>query len=114
VAESSPIPVLLYTVPQFTGLPLPPTLPASLAAHPRVAGMKESSGDMGLLGRVLASVPDRFRVLCGSAPVLYPALCLGATGGVLAVACCAPRPAAALYRAFRAGDHERPAGSRRP
>jgi 4-hydroxy-2-oxoglutarate aldolase len=107
VAESSPIPVLLYTVPQFTGLPLPPTLPASLAAHPRVAGMKESSGDMGLLGRVLASVPDRFRVLCGSAPVLYPALCLGATGGVLAVSCCAPRPAAALYRAFRAGDHER-------
>ena len=106
VAEASPIPVLLYSVPQFTGLPLPPALPGSLAAHPQVAGMKESSGDIGLLGRVLASVPDRFRVLCGSAPVLYPALCLGATGGVLAVACCAPRPAAALYRAFRAGNHD--------
>ncbi len=105
VAEASPIPVLLYTVPQFTGLPCPPELPAALSAHPRMAGMKDSSGDVGLLGRILASVPDSFSVLCGSAPVLYPALCMGASGGVLAVACCAPRPAAALFRAVERDDH---------
>jgi len=105
VAEASPIPVLLYSVPQFTGLPFPLALAASMASHPRVAGMKESSGDVGLLGRILTSVPASFAVLCGSAPVLYPALCLGAAGGVVAVACCAPRPAAALFRAFEAGDH---------
>jgi 4-hydroxy-2-oxoglutarate aldolase len=107
VADASPIPVLLYTVPAFTGLPCPPTLPALLARHPRITGMKESSGDLGLLGRVLASVPASFQVACGSAPVLYPALCLGAVAGIVAVACCAPRPAAALYRAFCAGDHTR-------
>jgi 4-hydroxy-2-oxoglutarate aldolase len=67
--------------------------------------MKESSGDLGLLGRILASVPASFGVACGSAPVLYPALCLGAGAGILAVACCAPAPTAALYRAFLAGDH---------
>lgn len=107
VADASPIPVLLYTVPAFTGLPCPPTLPALLAGHPRITGMKESSGDLGLLGRVLASVPASFQVACGSAPVLYPALCLGAVAGIVAVACCAPRPVAALYRAFCAGDHAR-------
>jgi 4-hydroxy-2-oxoglutarate aldolase len=107
VAEASPVPVLLYSVPQFTGLPFPAPLAADLAGHPRIAGMKESSGDVGLLGRILASVPPSFAVLCGSAPVVYPALCLGASGGILAVACCAPRPAAALYRAFAAGDHAR-------
>jgi 4-hydroxy-2-oxoglutarate aldolase len=105
VAEASPIPVLLYSVPQFTGLPCPPALPAALAAHPRIKGMKESSGDVGLLARIAASVPASFSVLCGSAPVLYPALVSGAAGGVLAVACCAPRAAAALYRAFERGDH---------
>jgi 4-hydroxy-2-oxoglutarate aldolase len=105
VAEASPIPVLLYSVPQFTGLPFPHALAAAMASHPRVAGMKESSGDVALLGRILTSVPASFAVLCGSAPVLYPALCLGAAGGVVAVACCAPRPAAALFRAFEAGDH---------
>jgi len=105
VAEASPIPVLLYTVPQFTGLPCPPELPAALAAHPGIAGMKDSSGDVALLGRILGSVPSAFAVLCGSAPVLYPALSLGAAGGILAVACCAPRPVAALYRAMERGDH---------
>lgn len=107
VADASPVPVLLYTAPAFTGLPCPPTLPSLLAAHPRMTGMKESSGDMALLGRVLSSVPPTFAVACGSAPVLYPALCLGAAAGIVAVACCAPRPAAALYRAFCAGDHAR-------
>jgi len=107
VAEASPIPVLLYSVPAFTGLSWPPGLAAALAAHPRIAGMKESSGDVGLLARVVASVPASFAVLCGSGPVFYPALCVGAPGGVLAVANCAPRVVAALYRAFRAGDHAR-------
>ncbi len=107
VAEASPIPVLLYSVPVFTGIPWPPGLAAALASHPRIIGMKESSGDIGLMGRIVASVPSSFAVLCGSGPVFYPALCVGSPGGVLAVANCAPRPVAALYRAFEAGDHAR-------
>jgi 4-hydroxy-2-oxoglutarate aldolase len=106
VADASPVPVYLYTVPAFTGIPCPPELPGLLAAHPNVAGIKESSGDLALLGRILATTPERFTVVCGSAPVFYPALCLGASGGILAVACCAPRLVAALYRAAQAGQHE--------
>ena len=107
VADASPVPVYLYSVPAFTGLPWPPGLASDLAAHPRIAGMKESSGDVGLLGRVVSSVPARFEVSCGNALVFYPALCVGAAGGVLGVANCAPRPAAALYQAFVGGDHAR-------
>ena len=107
VAEASSIPVLLYSVPAFTGIPFPPALAPVLAGHPNIAGMKESSGDIGLLGRILSSVPASFAVACGSAPVVYPALCLGAAAGILAVACCAPGPSVALYRAFQAGDHAR-------
>jgi 4-hydroxy-2-oxoglutarate aldolase len=107
VADASPIPVLLYSVPAFTGIPFPLGLAAELAKHPQVRGMKESSGDVGLLGRIVASVPTTYEVLCGNGPVIYPALCVGAVGGVLAVACCAPRPTAALYRAYAEGDHAR-------
>jgi 4-hydroxy-2-oxoglutarate aldolase len=107
VAEASPIPVLLYSVPQFTGIPFPVALAEALASHTRIAGMKESSGDVGLLGRIVAAVPPGFRVLCGSAPVFYPALCQGAVGGILAAACCAPRAVSGLHRAFRQGDHTR-------
>jgi 4-hydroxy-2-oxoglutarate aldolase len=107
VADASPVPVYLYSVPVFTGIPFPAALAAAMAPHPNVAGMKESSGDLGLMGRILGSVPPSFVYACGSAPVLYPALCLGAVAGVLAVACCAPDAAAAVYRAFLVGDHER-------
>jgi 4-hydroxy-2-oxoglutarate aldolase len=107
VADASPIPVFLYSVPAFTGLAFPPEVAATLSAHPQVAGMKESSGDLRLLSRIVSSVPASFAVACGSAPVLYPALCLGASAGILAVACCAPRPCAALFRAFEQGDHVR-------
>jgi 4-hydroxy-2-oxoglutarate aldolase len=107
VADASPAPVYLYSVPAFTGLPWPPGLAPALAAHPRIAGIKESSGDIGLMGRLVASVPATFEVACGNAPVFYPALCVGAVGGVLAVANCAPRPTIALHRAFVAGDHAR-------
>jgi 4-hydroxy-2-oxoglutarate aldolase len=105
VAEASSIPVFLYSVPAFTGIPFPPALAPVLAGHPNIAGMKESSGDLGLLERIVSSVPPSFVVACGSAPVVYPALCLGAAAGILAVACCAPGPSVALYRAFVTGDH---------
>jgi 4-hydroxy-2-oxoglutarate aldolase len=107
VAEASPIPILLYSVPAFTGLTFQPGLAAALSGHPRVAGMKESSGDLSLLGRIIAAVPPPFTVACGSAPVLYPALCIGADAGIVAVSCCAPALAVALFQAFRDGDHAR-------
>ncbi len=107
VADASPVPVLLYSVPSLTGLPWPYGLAGTLAAHPRIGGIKESSGDLALFGHIVASVPPSFAVACGSGPVLYPALCLGAVAGILALSCCAPRPTAELYRAFLAGDHTR-------
>ena len=107
VAEASPISVMLYSFPAVTGLAFPSGLAAAVAGHPRIVGMKESSGDVGLLGRIVASVPASFSVACGSAPAFYPSLCVGAMAGILAVANCAPRPVAALYRAFSSADHAR-------
>jgi len=107
VAEASPIPVLFYSVPAVTGVTLSPGLAKALAAHPRVAGVKESTGDMALLGRLKAAVPDAFAIVCGSGPVYYPALCLGARAGILAIACCLPEGSVALHDAFTAADHAR-------
>jgi dihydrodipicolinate synthase/N-acetylneuraminate lyase len=62
---------------------------------------------VALLGRIVGGAPPAFAALCGSGPVAYPALCVGASGGVLAFACCAPAVACALYEAFQRGDHPR-------
>ena len=59
VADASPVPVYLYSVPAFTGLAWPAGLARTLAAHPRIRGIKESSGDVGLLARIVESVPER-------------------------------------------------------
>ncbi len=105
VADASAVPVYLYSVPAFTGLPWPPELTPQLASHPRIRGLKESSGDINLFSRIAASVPSGFETACGNATVFYPALCLGAAGGVLGVSNCAPRATLALHQAFCAGDH---------
>ena len=107
VADVSRIPVLIYSMPGATGLPIPPSVVHQLAKHPNIRGMKDSSGDIANFQRILAGVPSDFPVAAGTAPVLFSALGLGASGGVLAVAGCAPEATVAVYRAFRAGDHER-------
>lgn len=107
VADASPIPVLIYSVPQFTGLGVEAPLVARLATHPNIAGIKESSGDVRLIEAILKTVPADFAVLVGSATTLYAALSLGAHGGILAVACVLPELCVELYDAFHRGDEER-------
>ena len=104
VADASPIPILLYNVPKFTGLVLPSSVAIALAKHPNVAGLKDSSGDMEWMREVLERVPASFRVLCGSVSVFAPALALGAVGGVLAAADVIPEPLVALFRTHANGD----------
>ena len=103
VADASPLPVLLYNVPQFTGVVIPPAAVERLAAHPNVAGLKDSAGDIGWLVDVLARVPPPFQVLCGAAGVIASALAAGAVGGILAIADVLPEPCVALFRAHAAG-----------
>jgi len=107
VGDASPIPVLIYSVPQFTGLKVEAPLVAGLTEHPNIAGLKESSGDVQLIAEIRWTTPADFQVLVGSASVLYPALCIGAQGAVLAVACALPELCVELYRAACAGDHAR-------
>jgi 4-hydroxy-2-oxoglutarate aldolase len=91
VADASPVPVLLYNYAAFTGVNLAPETVGRLAAHPNIAGMKETSTDGAQFGELAAVVPGRFTVLAGSAPGAYTAFCAGAGGAILAVACVRPR-----------------------
>lgn len=106
VADASPVPVLVYNIPQVTGLAHPPAWLARVGAHPNVAGLKDSSGDVMALTETLRLAPGGFRVLTGNAPTLLPALAVGAVGGVLAAANVMPRAYRRLLAAFLGGDSE--------
>jgi len=107
VADASPIPILLYNVPKFTGLVLPASVAAALSMHPNVAGLKDSGSDLAWMLDVLDHVPASFRVLCGSVSIFESALAAGAMGGVLAAADVFPEPLIALHRAHVARDESR-------
>lgn len=113
VADDSPIPVLLYNVPQFTALNLAPEVVAQLAQHPNIQGIKDSTGDIAQLTEIIRLVPRDFAVLVGSDTVFYPALCVGATGGVLATPNVIPDMLVELFRLFLEGDHRAALGLQR-
>lgn len=107
VADSAPIPILVYNFPQATGINMGPELVAELAEHANLVGVKDSSGTINQLSEIIRLTPDDFAVFVGNAEVLYPALCLGASGGILAVANVTPEICVEIYKALQAGDHAR-------
>src|SRR5256885_12815124 len=106
VADASPVPVLLYNFTAVTGVNLLPAAVARLATHPNIIGMKESGGDIGQVADLVSSTPPDFNVLAGAAPTFYAALCVGATGGILALGCAAPDACVQLFELTRAGRHD--------
>jgi len=106
VADASPIPLLLYNVPKFTGLEIPPAVIVELAGHERIIGLKDSSGNLGWMLDVLHRVPSDFKILCGSAFVFQPALEAGAVGGILAVADALPELFVQIFERTIEGDSE--------
>jgi 4-hydroxy-2-oxoglutarate aldolase len=107
VADASPIPVMLYSVPQFTGVALEPPEVAKLAEHPNIIGIKESSGNVQRVAEIIASVPSDFQVLVGSAATIYPSITVGARGAILALASALPEKCVALYELIHQGQHQK-------
>jgi len=103
VAESSHIGILIYNVPQFTGINLEPELVAKLSEHSNIIGIKDSSGNIGQLSEIIHLSKKGFAVFVGSAPVFFPALCVGAVGGILAVANVFPQECVQIQNFFKKG-----------
>ena len=105
LADESPIPVYLYSVPAYTDTPIEPETVAGLAEHPNIRGMKDSSGDIGNLTRLVRLTADaEFDVFVGSGSVYAAALGAGAAGGIVAVANAVPEVASGVHERFAAGE----------
>jgi 4-hydroxy-2-oxoglutarate aldolase len=100
VAAGVTRPVLIYSIPQFTGLTVDAATIGKLSRVPNIAGLKESSGKMEFVNSVLRKVRPGFRVLVGAVSIFYDALCAGAVGGVLGQANFAASMCVGLYQAF--------------
>ncbi len=106
VAEASPIPVVIYIMTAYTGVDLPSSVVAELSQHPNIVGVKDSAGNAPKVAEMVANSSGDFSVLAGSANFLYPAYCLGAKGGILALANIAPRECVEIRDLFQEGKHD--------
>jgi 4-hydroxy-2-oxoglutarate aldolase len=107
VADSSPVPIILYSMPDLTRVEIEPDTAARLSEHQNIIGIKDSSADVAKLAETVRNVPDDFAVMIGNGTVLCEALQAGARGGILAVACVAPKLCLEIFRAVRAGEIDR-------
>lgn len=107
VADAAKIPILVYSVPVFTGMNVEADLVARLAKHPNIIGIKESSGNVKLAGEIVAAAGAGFQTLVGSAQTFYGSLKAGAVGGILGIACVLPELCAELHQASVASDAAR-------
>jgi len=111
VADSSPLPIVIYNMPaNAAGLDLDAATMCTLAEHPNIVGVKDSAGNIAKLAQIVAHVEhseaSHFRVFAGSAGYLLPALVVGAAGAVAALANIFPREVCRIQELFNAGRLE--------
>jgi 4-hydroxy-2-oxoglutarate aldolase len=107
VADASRVPIILYSMPDLTGVKIEPETAARLSEHKNIIGIKDSSADFAQLAETVRLSPGDFAVMIGNGTVLCEALQAGARGGILAVACVVPQLCLEIFRAVRAGETER-------
>jgi len=100
IADESTIPILLYNMPACTGIDLDAETVLTLARHPNIMGMKDSSGDVVKIAEIRQKAGPAFQVLAGSGGFLLPALSVGAIGGIMALANIAPAQCIAILQLF--------------
>ena len=99
------LPIVLYNVPGRTGQNLQPDLVIELARHPNIVGVKEASGDIVQISRIIEGTRDEeFVVLSGDDAMTLPVLALGGAGVISVTANVDPGRMVQMYEAFRAGD----------
>ena len=103
-ADAVNIPCLLYSVQGRTGVNIEPATVARLAAHPRIVGIKEASGNIAQVAEIARLVPEDFAIYSGNDDMVIPLMSLGGLGYISVIANIAPSDSVKMSRSFLEGD----------
>ena len=102
------IPVIMYNVPGRTGQNLEPDLVAELAQHPNIVAIKEASGNISQISRIIEDTQDdEFTVISGDDNITLPIMALGGAGVISVAANVDPSRMVAMYEAMKQGDYQK-------
>ena len=104
IASEVDLPIILYNIPQCTGVQLPWQMVEDLAQIPNIVGLKDSSGQLSFILAVLEKVRDKINVLCGHDEVMVAALAAGCSGAILASANVIPDIWVEIYNHVKNGE----------
>lgn len=107
IASAVKVPVIAYNLPKYTGIKMDPDLVAELAFHPNIRGFKDTSGDLIYFQELIEKAGDRVNFVMGADELVLPALAVGATGCITAMAACVPKMMLDLYNSFMRKDIKR-------
>jgi len=104
IASKVDLPIILYNIPQCTGVELTWQMVEDLAQIPNIVGLKDSSGQLKYILAVLEKVRDKINVLCGHDEVVVAGLAAGCSGAILASANVIPDIWVQIYNYVKSGE----------
>jgi 4-hydroxy-tetrahydrodipicolinate synthase len=104
IADATSLPLMIYNIPGRTAVNITPDTIIALAAHPKIAAVKESSGDINQIADIAARAPADFSVYSGDDYLALPSAAVGACGVVSVVSHVAGDQISSMLRAFADGD----------
>ncbi|RYD33766.1 MAG: 4-hydroxy-tetrahydrodipicolinate synthase, partial [Verrucomicrobiaceae bacterium] len=105
IAESTNLPIMLYSVPGRSGIEIAPETAARLAADcPTVVAIKEAGGSVDRVNQLVQALPEGFAILSGDDPLTLPFVSCGATGLVSVASNLIPEVIVSLVNACLAGN----------
>jgi 4-hydroxy-tetrahydrodipicolinate synthase len=107
IAESTSLPIILYSVQSRTAVNIEPTTLARLSEIENIVGVKEASGSISQMASILARVPESFLVLSGDDAITLPLIALGGRGVISVISNEIPVEFGQLTRAALNGDFTR-------
>ncbi|MBV9158107.1 MAG: 4-hydroxy-tetrahydrodipicolinate synthase [Acidobacteriaceae bacterium] len=107
IAESTTLPIIVYSVQPRTAVNVDPATLVRLAEFKNMVGVKEASGSISQMASILARVPNSFTVLSGDDAITLPLIALGGRGVISVIANEIPFEFAELTRAAMNGDFAR-------
>ena len=104
IAESTPLPIVVYNVPGRTGCNVDPATLARLATIPNIVGVKEASGNVSQMAEICHLVPENFIVLSGDDALTLPLMAIGGRGIISVASNEIPAEMVQMVEAAEQGD----------
>lgn len=104
VAESVDIPIVLYNIASRTGVNIEPETVAKLSTIKNIVGIKEASGNLEQMSKIISLCPKTFALISGDDALTLPVLAIGGRGVISVVSNIVPKDVAGLVSFFEQGN----------